>query len=439
MTGLEGLPALVEVLRRRVRVDGMRLVFEPGAERLLDEVRDLIVDAVVGRGEIERAREWAGILEAELSRAARLLGAAGWSYSRELRSFLEDPRLHLRKKLFNYVFDLARGRLGVEELARRGAAAVRTSLRTNLRSIYQDWVLAVILSGLGERGGRLVYPETGVVLLERSGRQRSGSIPPNAVVRLPRGEVSLFLEAPRPLGWEDSSDLRRSWRLYTTLRPDILVYPGRVLDIAAPDRDPPVLRPHTIIECKELPDWFERSRDLRGPLAEPMSAAEWRARWLRGLEDGLADVLGVDRRSVEALAEGRARSLRVKEHRLVLLYKETFKPERMHLVSRARLPREVRLDLESNGVTVHDGVEMGDREALQGLVEEVEEVARPAGAPSLGDVVAEALAEAERLARSGAPVDPALIVGEAVLRFLSERLGDERATLLLQSRRKAMA
>jgi hypothetical protein len=424
----------VDRLRGLVRVEGMKLVIGSEAERILDEIRDYIVDLSVGRGEIERAKVWASRLEAELSRAAKLLGAVGWSYSRELKSFLEDPRLHLKKKLFNYVFDLARGRISVEELVRRGSTAVRTSLRTNLRSIYQDWVVAAILAGLGERGGRLVYPETGVILLERSGRQRTGFIPPNAVVRLPRGEVSLFLEAPRPLGWEDSIDLRRSWRLYTVLRPDILVYPGRVLDIAAPEKDPPIIRPHTIIECKELPDWFERSRDLKGPLAKPMDAVEWRARWLKGLQEGLADILGVDRGSVEALAEGRGRSIRVKEHKLILLYKETFKPERFHLVSRSKLPRDVRVDLESNGIEVHDGVELGDRKALDGLIDELENLAVPAGFPSLEDVVAEAVEKAARLAEKGVPVDPALVVGEAVLRFLAERLHNEKAIHLLNIR-----
>ena len=430
----QGLASLVDRLRGLVSVEGMKLIISGEAERILDEIRDYIVDLSVGRGEIERARAWASRLEAELSRAARLLGAVGWSYSRELKSFLEDPRLHLKKKLFNYVFDLARGRINAEELVRKGSAAVRTSLRTNLRSIYQDWVVAAILAGLGERGGRLVYPETGVILLERSGRQRTGSIPPNAIVRLPGGEVSLFLEAPRPLGWEDSSDLQRSWRLYTVLRPDILVYPGRVLNIAAPERDPPIIRPHTLIECKELPDWFDRTRDLKGPLAKPMNAVEWRARWLRGLQEGLADILGVDGRRVEALAEGRARSIRVKEHRLLLLYKETFKPERFHLVSRSRLPRDIRVDLESNDIIVHDGVELGDSKALEDLVNEVEKLATPTGSTTLEDIVAEAVERAIALAEKGIPIDPALVVGEAVLRFLAERLHNEKAIHLLNIR-----
>ena len=421
----EELARLIEEVRRGASVEGMRLVLaDRTVEEVVERLRDLLVSMVVSEEELEEAARWAEILVGELSRAASLLGARGWSYSRELKSFLEDPRIHLRKKLFNYVFDLVRGRIRVDEYVQKGSAAVRTSLRTNLRSIYQDWVLASILAGLGERGGRLVYPETGVILLERSGRQRSGTIPPNAVVRLPRGDVSFFLEAPRPLGWEDPGDLERTWRLYTILRPDILVYGGMVLDIAAPDRDPPILRPDMIVECKELPDWYERTRDLRGPKAPPMKALEWRARWLQGLEEGLADVLGVERSRLRDLAQGRAKTLRVKEHRLVLLYKETFRPRIFYLVSRSRVPGEVKKDLEAHGVIVLDGVEIGDSKLLEPLVEEAAGLARRTGPLGLEEAVQEALAEAL------SSRDPIRVFGERLLHYLASH-GDERARRIL--------
>ncbi len=424
--GADEVYQLALTLLSRARVEGMRLMLDEEAEEALDRLRDLIVSLAVDEEELEEAVRWTGILLGELSRASTLIGAQGWSFPRELRSFLADPRGHLRKKLFNYVFDLARGRIGVDELVRRGEAAVRTSLRTNLRSIYQDWVFAAVLTGLGERGGRLVYPETGVVLLERSGRQRSGSIPPNAIIRLPRGEVSFFLEAPRPLGWEDSGDLERTWKLYVALRPDMLVYSGRVLDIVAPDRDPPVLAPDLIVECKELPDWYERSRDLRGPLAKPLRALEWRARWLRGLEEGLADILGVDRGRLRDFTMGRARSVRVREHRLLLLYKETFQPREFVLVSRSRLPGEIRGDLEEHGILVLDGVEIGDRRGLQPLVDLVEGLAAPAGpGGGMEEAVRAALA---RALREG--LDPVLEAGRAALEYLASR-GDPLASRLL--------
>jgi len=419
---------LVEELAAEARVEGFRLVLSPRGEALLDAVRDALVEEAAGEG-LEVALRWVGVFLGELDRAAAAIGARGWSFPRELKSFLEDPRMHLRKKLFNYAFDLARGRIGPGEFLRKGEAAVRTSLKTNMRSIYQDWVFAALLTLLGEGwGARLVYPETRVVALERTGKQRAGSIPPNAVVSLPRGELSFFLEAPRPLGWEDPRDLERTWRLYVAPRPDVLVYSGMVLDIARPDSDPPVERPDVIIECKEQGDWFTRVRDLRGPGSAPMRASEWRARWLRGLEEGLADVLGVDRGSLRDFASGRSRSLRVPEHRLLLLYREVYRPRRLYLVSRARLPGGLRGELESEGVIVVDGVEIGDRGGLEGLAGELAGIARPSEA---GGLEAVALAALRRALAGG--LDPVEEVGRAVLERLAA-MGFEEAGGALRGR-----
>ena len=127
------------------------------------------------------------------------------------------------------------------------------------------------------------------------------------------------------------------------------------------------------------------------------------------------------------MAEGRARSLRVKEHRLLLLYKETFRPERFHLVSRARVPAEIRAELESNGIVVHDGVEIGDPRAREPLAEEIAALAEPAGPPTdPARILDEALAEALEAAESGAG-DPVRVLGEAVLRRLAAA-GDPRAS-----------
>lgn len=46
---------------------------------------------------------------------------------------------------------------------------------------------------------------------------------------------------------KDSSDLRESWKLYTALRPDIMVYGGKILDIVNIDSNPPIKKPDVII------------------------------------------------------------------------------------------------------------------------------------------------------------------------------------------------
>lgn len=413
----EPLYSIIERVRGFVEYRGGRIVFRGGgAEELLEEFKDRIVSAVIGEELLGEARAWIETLSRELDRSARSLGAYGWLLTKELRSFMRDPRGHLRKKLFQYTFDLVRDRIGIHEFSAKAVSALNTSFRTNMRSAYQSWVFASLLSLMGERGGRLIYPEHGFILLERTGRQRSGSIPPNAIVRLPRGELSFFLEAPRPVGWGDSRDLRDAWRLYVSLRPDIMVYPGRVMDIVSRSRTgPPILRPSVIIECKELEDWYERARELRGPFARPISAEEWMSKWLEGLHKGLADILGVEYGG--GGEERRERGLRLKEYKIVALYKETFKPDEMILVSRKRVPREVRSYLEERGLQVLDGVEMGDRGSLESLVDLLESIAKPSESPDPLREVKEALRA------KGVSMEERL-VDDAIKRFLLERIGE---------------
>jgi hypothetical protein len=90
--------------------------------------------------------------------------------------------------------------------------------------------------------------------LERSGRQRLASIPPDAIIETGYGALSFFLEAPRLIAWEDTGDLRRAWKLYKAMRLDILVYGGRIMNILDEGDDPPIRRPDVIIKCKELED-----------------------------------------------------------------------------------------------------------------------------------------------------------------------------------------
>ncbi len=323
---------------------------------LLSRFKEVFIDYVLTPEQLSEAYEWVEVLQASVSSCIKYLGIRGVTFSKELRSFIEDPRAHLRKKIFIYTHDLVRGKLGLADYMRTASAAIRTSYRTNLRSIYQSWVLLEVLSTLGELGGRLIYPEHRYLSLDRSGKQRTGTIPPNAVVEVKgRGCLSFFVEAPRPIGWEDTSDLSKAWRLYTALRPDFMVYGGMILNILKPESDPPVLRPNVIIECKELEDWYLRSRDIRGPLAKPLTAEEWRAKWIEGLWVGLADALGIKKAEVTEVINEK-RGLRLKEYQLVTLYKNFYKPDRMYLVSRTRVPEEVRKYLEGEGIYVVDGV-----------------------------------------------------------------------------------
>ncbi len=365
----------LDELAEKVREVG-GLLRAPGkasaAEELIEEFRECFVEEHAAEGLLE-ARAWIRMLRSAMKRAVRALNASGVLLPREMRSFVNDPRRHLVKKLFNYAYEYARGKMSYEEFCRVAEAAIRTSIRSNMRSVYEGWVFLTIVALVAEKGrARIAFPEHGFILLERSGRQRGGKIPPNLVVNIEgRGYLSLFLEAPRPIGWWDSRDLTRIWKLYVALRPDIIVYRGMVLNMLRPGEDPPILRPDLIIECKELSDWYARSREVRGPLAAPMTAEEWRSRWLQGLWSGLSDILGFETPE-QAYQEVRKRKgVRLTEPQIVKLYVKLYKPTRgAVLVSREKVPREVKRDLEESSVRVVDGAGFNP-EALRPVAEEV--------------------------------------------------------------------
>ena len=198
--------------------------------------------------------------------------------------------------------------------------------------------------------------------MERSGRQRMASIPPNAIIETGHGVLSFFLEAPRPIEWEDTGDLKRAWKLYKAMRPDILVYGGRIMNILDEGSDPPIRRPDVIIECKELEDWHKRVRELkRGD--RPLSAEEWRWMWLQGLWRGLGRELGARIRPEEIQLDQDER-IRLKEPELVKMYMRLYKPREMLLITRCETPRDVKRDLELEGIMVIDDMQF-DRARLK--------------------------------------------------------------------------
>ena len=420
----EGWTDLYEDLRSKLGLRKRHFMdMGPGERELFtratDALRERFVSDVLGRGELEEARSWVGELRRCEAELGEVLGIKGIFYTRELKSFISDPVAHLKKKIFVYTFDLLSGKMGLGEFERKASAALRTSLRTNMRSVYQTWVFLKLLALMALKGpSRLLYPEHGLLYVERSGRQRMGSIPPNCVISGPSGSLSFFLEVPRPIAWEDSKDLSRVWKFYVALRPDMMVYGGVVMDIADPANDPPIIRPDFVVECKELSDWYERVRDLKGRFSRPLSAEEWRILWLKGLWDGLAEAMGVRRKEVIRMFR-EEKSVRLKEAKLVQLYKSIYRPDGMALVSRAEVPGEVRGELEEHGITVYDGV--GFRgEKLEELAELLLGMARRTGEPDL-------LAEAARLI--GLPNVDRRALAAAILELVSEKAEDLRSRL----------
>jgi len=229
---VEGWRSVYREIRKKFLSRGRARIDRKLSEEVtmkLDLMKKLFVREVVG-DELKIAYEWSAELKKSLTVLKESLGAAGVIFPRELGSFLEDPEAHLRKKLFIYAMDLARGKLTIRSFEEKSRRAIQTSLQTNLRGVYPSWVFLTILSYAASEGGYLLYPEHGYLSLERSGRQKLSSIPPNAAIETSKGALSFFLEVPRPIAWEDMEDLRKVWKLYKAMRPEILVYGGKIMD-----------------------------------------------------------------------------------------------------------------------------------------------------------------------------------------------------------------
>ena len=336
--------------------------------QLEEKFLNTFILSFLGR-EIEVAKKWIEYFMQTMNDTLNKLKLSRIILSKEFRSFVEDPLSHLRKKLFIYFHDLLRNRLSVDQFESKGLSAINTSLKTNMRTLYQDWVFLTILKILADYDSTLIYPEHGAISLERHGKQKLGHIPPNAIMLTPNGYLSFFIEAPRPITWEDTSDLVKAWKLYTALRPDMMVYGGKVLDILQLDKDPPIKTPDIIIECKELDDWFERVRYIRGPFAKPLTAERWRAKWIEGLWDGLANILGVERKEAMKIVEEK-KYVKLLDRQVVTLYYSVYKPKAMFVISRARVPSYVKEDLERVGINVIDNVQFNESN-LKILVDEL--------------------------------------------------------------------
>jgi len=379
--------------------------------------RQLILEAV-GKNALNRAGKWVQLFNEALRECLNALGLRGALLSKELKSFVEDPVTHLEKKLFIYFFDLLRRRISLEGFREKGHAAVTTSLMTNLRSIYQNWALLSLWTLLAkEYGAEVSYPEHGYLHLERLGRQRLGEINPNLILRLAgRGSLSFFLEVPRPVSWEDTSDLVKAWDLYTALRPDIMVCGGFITNLIDLSQTPPIHQPDMIIECKELVDWYERVRDVKGPFAKPLTVEEWRSKWITGLYEGLADVLGVSpSKAAKKVAE--QRGLRLREDRVVVLYHSIYRPKAMYLISRAKTPGDVKKALEKEGIIVVDSVKF-NAGALKCVVDDLARIAKPS--TSLEEHLSQLVRSLEE---RGLKIMPQKLV-ELALRYVGENAED---------------
>ncbi|WP_069282710.1 hypothetical protein [Saccharolobus sp. A20] len=317
-----------------------------------EDLKYEFVKEVIGN-KIYEAREWINNMNKILEELKDKVNVKGWIFSREMTSFIKDPYRHLVKKLFIYFHDLLRGRITVEEFITKGKQAINSSFSSNMRSIYQIWGFSSIILLLGDYGFNVVYPEHKYLNFDRSGKQKLGIIPPNVVLQRLSSAFSFFLEAPRPIAWEDGSDLERVWRLYSTLRPDMMIYRGFQIDILdLENSDIPIKRPSYILEFKELDNWWKRWRYLKE--YKPLSGNEWRARWIKGLYNGLVEVLN---KLPEDLPDFKdSKSKRIREYEIIYLYNNIYKPkDKGVLASRVTVSEEIKTKI-NNEIMVIDNI-----------------------------------------------------------------------------------
>lgn len=414
---------LAEVRKCTKVLPGNRVLFTSAScESVFDQFRECVVRSFVSAEEVEKASRAVKTLVDLLEEVVKEIGGRGWLLPRETGDFVKNPVEHLKKKVLLYTYDLLRRKISIEEYASKAKSAINSSMRSNMRTVYEVWVLSSILKHSLKYGSRIVYPEHGFVHFDRHGKQKSGTMPPNIVIEVPgKGMLSFYLEAPRPLGWRDFKDLKQVWKFYTSLRPDVMVYPGLVLDIVdLSSSDIPILKPEVVIECKELEDWFVKARELKGPVNPSLSFDEWFKRWLSGLWSGLADVLGISSSVAREFVEGKRRGVRVTEVQLVKVYKSVYKPRKFYLVSAPKLPGHVKKELEYEGIAVFDGVKVGCVDCLEGLAEEVLSYAKPVSSESL---LSDVRALKQALAQLGLSLDE-YSVTRLALKFALKKISE---------------
>jgi hypothetical protein len=125
---LDEFREVAEKAQRLIDVDSDAIpFFNRSGTKLFEELRDCFID-IIASEHLNEAEEWVKQARRAVDELVRALGLKGFTYPREFRSFVEDPRAHLRKKIFNYAYDLVRGKMSPDDFVRRAGAAIRTSL-----------------------------------------------------------------------------------------------------------------------------------------------------------------------------------------------------------------------------------------------------------------------------------------------------------------------
>lgn len=234
----------------------------------------------------------------------------GIFHSKMFGRFLEDYFGHLG--FLVPVLDLAWGRVNLESFRQSGLRSVKRSIQTNLRTLYQNFVVLSLLVNFSPLEPEIIFPDRDYIKLERRVRGERG-LKPNFIIDANGKKYSFFVEGL--LGFSGGP------------RPDIIVYTCHIEDIWRPKEVGRILHPDMVIECKEVQGWYERRRSS--------SIDAWWAEFYQ-----------------RAGGIVRNNKVKVNELQIVKVYREIYQPKEMFLVSKVDVPPQIRESLDENGIEV---------------------------------------------------------------------------------------
>ena len=249
-------------------------------ERKLDEIK-LINDVISKffRDEFSKASLAIDNLKQIMEETKRRYGLNKIRLTNVLSSIVEKGFLnHLSsyyktlKKFRNALWDYSYGKISEQELYKIAKRAIPRSLSVNTRNAYQSWVLLSLLNLLNGRILDACYKKYLDELPQKSryislvSKKGEDEINPNFMIDVSGKFFSVFYEGPGAIRWRGKGGKTLTYLIekygYSSKRPDIMIYSGKVDNIYIPDKKPFPIRKNTfiIIECKEEADWYKKRR-----------------------------------------------------------------------------------------------------------------------------------------------------------------------------------
>ena len=218
----------------------------------------------------------------------RLLGLDELSMEIGLNRFMSDPVNELRRGLFDPLFDLLKGKIGIETFEQRSSRNIKTSFKPLYRLGYEKWVSISLLQQLKADKLFQVTPDEFAsdeerAIMRTTSPEKEAPDPeeskhlsfkyedeatftvPDFIVHSTRINRFIALRAQMGEAYATASNFSKNMEWLsldskTALEPGItLIYmadkPKEISLVADAKK---ICRPDLIIECKEQKDWYER-------------------------------------------------------------------------------------------------------------------------------------------------------------------------------------